>query len=56
VKSQVNDVHFSDLERPIKNEKKDFVKRTENKTGNIKFKKNEKSDIVNIKANGKITR
>ena len=53
---QVKELHFSDLEFSTKAEKNHLVKKTDNKTGNIKFKKNEKSDSVNIKENGKITR
>ena len=52
---QVKDLHFSDSEFPTKNEKNHLVIKTENKTGKIKFKRIEKSDIVNIKANGKMT-
>ena len=51
---QVKDLHFSDLECPTKNEKKYFVKKAEAKTGKMKFKRIEKTDIVKIKAKGKI--
>ena len=55
MESQVKDLHFSDSNFSTKNEKNHFVKKTENKTGKIKFKRNEKIDIVRAKANGKIT-
>tara|TARA_Y100000991_G_C21746030_1_gene252585 strand:- start:33 stop:176 length:144 start_codon:yes stop_codon:yes gene_type:complete len=42
------------LECPTKNEKKYFVKKAETKTGKMKFKRIEKTDIVKIKAKGKI--
>ncbi len=51
---QAKDLHFSDLEFPTKNEKKYFVKKAETKTGKMKFKRIEKTDIVKIKAKGKI--
>tara|TARA_A100001011_G_scaffold251142_1_gene259307 strand:- start:344 stop:523 length:180 start_codon:yes stop_codon:yes gene_type:complete len=51
---QVKELHFSDLECPTKNEKKYFVKKAEAKTGKMKFKRIEKTDIVKIKAKGKI--
>ena len=51
---QVKDLHVFNLERPTKNEKRYFVKKIENKTGKMKFKKIEKTDIVKTKAKGKI--
>ena len=51
---QVKDLHVFNLEWPTKNEKKDFVKKAETKTGKMKFKRIEKTDIVKIKAKGKI--
>jgi len=51
---QVKDLHFSDLECPTKNEKKDFVKKAETTKGKMKFKRIEKTDIVKTKAKGKI--
>ena len=53
--SRAKELHFFDSEFPTKNEKNHLVKKTENKTGKIKSKRNEKSDMVNMKANGKIT-
>ena len=54
VDSQVKDLHVFNLEWPTKNEKKHFVKKAETKTGKMKFKRIEKTDIVKIKAKGKI--
>ena len=51
---QVKDLHVFNLEWPTKNEKKYFVKKSETKTGKMKFKRIEKTDIVKIKAKGKI--
>ena len=51
---QVKDLHVFNLERPTKNEKKHFVKKAETKTGNMIFKRIEKTDIVKAKAKGKI--
>jgi len=42
------------LESPTKNEKKYFVKKAETKMGKMKFKRIETTDIVKIKAKGKI--
>jgi len=55
VEPQVKEFHFSDLEFSTKDEKNHLVKKIENKTGRIKFKRNEKTDMINMKANGKIT-
>ena len=54
VDPQVKDLHVFNLERPTKNEKRYFVKKAETKTGKMKFKRIEKTDIVKIKAKGKI--
>ena len=51
---QGKDIHVFNLEWPTKNEKKDFVKKAETKTGKMKFKRIEKTDIVKIKTKGKI--
>ncbi len=51
---QVKDLRVFNLERPTKNEKKCFVKKAEIKTGKMKFKRIEKTDIVKTKAKGKI--
>ena len=52
--SEVKELHLLNLECPTKNEKKYFVKKAETKTGKMKFKRIEKTDIVKTKAKGKI--
>ena len=52
--SQVKGFHVFNFECPTKNEKKYFVKKAETKTGKMKFKRIEKTDIVKTKAKGKI--
>ena len=54
VDPQVKDLHVFKLEYPTKNEKKYFVKKAETKTGKMKFKRIEKTEIVKIKVKGKI--
>ena len=51
---QEKDLRVFNLECPTKNEKKYFVKKAETKTGKMKFKRIEKTDIVKIKVKGKI--
>ena len=51
---KVKGLHVFNLECPTKKEKKHFVKKAETKTGNMKFKRIEKTDIVKTKAKGKI--